>query len=145
MQFENKNLDVITASIAAFYKLTTCDGLAITTLCGQPAKPGDKIVIYFTGGGLATPNGDPSGKPVPTGVVVPINGSVLYKTVQTCQLMIGGIAAPVSFCGIAPGTQTEYQLNATIPTTVQPGNAVTAILTIGNSTDTVTIAVQSAN
>ena len=40
-------------------------------------------MIYFTGGGLATPNGTPSGSPVPSGSVAPADGSTLYETVQT--------------------------------------------------------------
>jgi uncharacterized protein (TIGR03437 family) len=131
------------SSLAPSYNLGACTGLPAGSPCGQPAKPGDNIVIYLTGGGLATPNGDPNGKPVPTGSVAPVDGSVIYKTVLTPALTIGGIAAPVGFSGIAPGTASEYQINTTIPTGVQPGDDVPIVITMGSSTDTITIAIKA--
>jgi uncharacterized protein (TIGR03437 family) len=133
---------VMPASTAAIYGFPACTGLAPAAACGQPAPTGTNIVIYFTGGGLATPNGAPSGQPVPTGTVAPADGSVIYETVQTPSVTIGGISAPVLFSGIAPGTAAEYQINTTIPAGVQPGDSVPVVVTFGNSSDTVTIAVQ---
>jgi uncharacterized protein (TIGR03437 family) len=133
---------VMPASTAASYGFATCT-TPVTATCAQPAKPGDNIVIYFMGGGLATPNGDPAGQPVPTGSVAPANGNPLYKTIQTPTLTIGGIAAPVQFSGIAPGTAAEYQLNTQIPLGVQPGDSVQVMLTFANSSDSVTIAVRA--
>jgi len=52
------------------------------------------------------------------------------------------VSAPVLFSGIAPGTAAEYQINTTIPTGVQPGDSVPVVVTFGNTSDTVTIAVQ---
>jgi uncharacterized protein (TIGR03437 family) len=57
--------------------------------------------------------------------------------------MIGGIAAQVGFSGIAPGTAAEYQLNTTIPAGVQPGESVPVVIAMGDSSDTVTIAIQA--
>jgi len=131
------------AALAAEYNLPACTGLSLATPCGQPASPGDSIVIYFTGGGLATPNGDPNGIPVATGSVAPADGSVEYKTVQTPTLTIGGLPVTVGFSGIAPGTASEYQINTTIPTGVTPGDAVPVVVTFGNSSDTFTIAVKA--
>lgn len=42
---------------------------AATAVCGQPASSGDAILIFLTGEGKATPNGDPAGQTVPTGMV----------------------------------------------------------------------------
>jgi uncharacterized protein (TIGR03437 family) len=53
---------------------------------------------------------------------------------------IGGLSAPVA-AAIAPGTGSEYQINTTIPAGVQAGDKVPVVVTIGNSSDTVTIAV----
>jgi len=132
------------ASLAPSYDLPTpCTGLSLGTPCGQPAHPGDEIVIYFTGGGLATPNGSASGQPVPTGSVAPADGSVVYDTVQTPLVTIGGLPANVAFSGIAPGTAAEYQLNVTIPMGVNIGNDVPVVITMGSSSDTVTIAIQN--
>jgi uncharacterized protein (TIGR03437 family) len=135
---------VMPASTADLYQLSSCDGLSNTDSCGQPAHVGDNISIYFTGGGLATPNGNPNGNPVPTGTLSPTGGSVLYQTVQMPTVKIGGLSAPVlgGAAAIAPGTGSEYQLNATIPAGVQPGDSVPVVITFGSSSDTVTISVQ---
>ena len=142
-QIANTTWDVLAASTAAFYNFPPCTGLPAVAACAQPAKPGDNIVLYFTGGGLATPNGNPSGQPIPTGSVAPVSGSPLYLTVQTPTLTIGGLPAPIQFCGITPGTEALYQLNTQVPAGVTPGDSVPIVLTFANSTDTVTIAVQS--
>jgi uncharacterized protein (TIGR03437 family) len=133
---------VVPAATATAYGLTSCTGLQPVNSCGQPAAAGSNIVIYLTGGGLATPNGNPSGQPVPTGSIAPANGSTIYDTVQTPTVTIGGISAPVAFSGIAPGNAAEYQINTTIPMGVQSGNSVPVVVTFGSTSDTVTIAVQ---
>jgi uncharacterized protein (TIGR03437 family) len=93
--------------------------------------------------GKATPNGDPNGKVLPTGSLAPADGSVLYKTVQTPSVTVGGIPADVSFSGIAPGSAGQYQINLTIPAGIQPSDSVPLTVTMPDgSTDTVTIAVQ---
>ena len=133
---------VVPASTAAAYGLTACTGLPLANICGQPAPRGSNIVLYLTGGGLATPNGTPSGAPVASGSVAPLNGSTIYDTVQTPAVTIGGLSAPILFSGVAPGTAAEYQINTTIPMTVTPGDSVPVVVTYGNTSDTVTIAVQ---
>lgn len=131
------------ASLATAYKLPSCSGLPVSVPCGQPAKPGDHIVIYLTGGGLATANADPNGKPVATGSAAPLDGSVIYRTVLKPTITIAGMPAVVDFSGIAPGTGSEYQINTTIPLGVQTSDAVPVAITMSNSTDTVTIAVKA--
>ena len=131
------------ASLAPSYNLGPCTGLPAGSPCGQPAKPSDNIVIYLTGGGLATPGGVAGGKPVPTGSIAPADGSVIYQTVATPTVTIGGLPAIVSFSGIAPGTASEYQINTTIPAGVPTGDDIPIVITMGASTDTVTLAVQT--
>ena len=131
------------SSLASAYGLPACTGLPATSLCGQPAAPGDNIVIYLTGGGLATPNGSASGTPVPTGSVAPADGSVIYETVLTPTITIGGLPATVAFSGIAPGTGSEYQINTTIPTGVTTSDTVPVMITMGGNTDIVTISVKA--
>jgi len=139
----NKAWTILPSATAAAYKFAACPAASAVTACAGPAHPGDAIVIYFTGGGKATPNGDPNGQPVATGSVAPADGSVVYKTVATPALKIGGLDAPILFSGIAPGTAAEYQINTTVPLGVTPSDDVAVVLTIGNSSDTVTIAVQN--
>ncbi|MBZ5606161.1 MAG: hypothetical protein LAO79_28035, partial [Acidobacteriia bacterium] len=134
---------VLPAAVATEYKFAPCPAASPATACAGPAHPGDSIVIYFTGGGKATPNGDANGKPVATGSVAPADGSVVYQTVIKPTLKIGGLDAPVQFSGIAPGTAAEYQINTTIPAGVALGDDVPVVLTFGNSSDTVTIAIQA--
>ena len=113
--------DVMPASVATFYGLPACTGLSASTLCGQPAKAGQNIVGYWTGGGPTTPS-------LPAGQVAPANGSTLYQTLQTPLVTIGGIPAAVAFSGIAPGTAGEYQLNLTIPAGSAAGDRVPLVV-----------------
>ena len=70
---------VMPASLAAAIGFPNCDGAAALTVCGQPAASGDSIVIFLTGEGKATPDGDPAGQPVPTGSVAPLAARRLYR------------------------------------------------------------------
>ena len=133
---------VMPASMAAALGLPACTGLPAAALCGQPASVGDAIQIYFTGGGKATPNGDPTKSPLATGSVAPLDGSVIYNTVQTPTLTIGGVSAQVLFSGIAPGNAGLYQVNAVIPAGIASGDNVPMVLTLGATSDTATIAIR---
>jgi len=133
---------VMPVSMAKALGLPACTGLPASALCGQPASVGDAIQIYFTGGGKATPNGDPTKSPLASGSIAPADGSVIYKTVQTPTLTIGGIPAQVLFSGIAPGNAGLYQVNAVIPAGVASGDDVPIVLTFGATSDTATIAVK---
>jgi uncharacterized protein (TIGR03437 family) len=140
--FANSVWRVMPASMAMAIGFPSCAGAAATTVCGQPAATGDAILIFLTGLGLATPNGDPSGQPVATGSVAPASGTPLYRTVQTPTVTIGGIPATVAFSGITPGNAGLYQINVTIPDGVPAGDNVPVLVTMpSGSADTVTIAV----
>ena len=112
-------------------------------VCGQPASRGDILEIYVTGLGKATPDGDPRGDTLTTGMTAPADGHVLYRTVATPVVMIGDVAADVMFSGIAPGTAGTYQLNVTIPSAAPLGDdIVIRILMPGGATDSATIAIK---
>jgi uncharacterized protein (TIGR03437 family) len=138
----NTRWDVMPASMAKALGLPACTGLPATAVCGQPAAVGDAIQIYFTGGGKATPGGDPSKPVLATGSVAPIDGSVIYNTVLTPTLTIGGVKAQILFSGIAPGNAGLYQVNTVIPVGVASGDDVPMVLTFGATSDTATIAVK---
>lgn len=89
--------DVMPSSIASTYNLPACAGLSASSLCGQPAKPGDNISVFWTGGGPTSPT-------LPTGQVAPTDGSTRYRTTQMPAVTIGGLPATVAFSGIVPGT-----------------------------------------
>ena len=142
--FANTVWRVMPASMAAAIGFPNCDGATPVTVCGQPAAPGDAVLIFFTGGGKATPNGDPAGQPVPTGSVAPVSGTPLYRTVQTPTVTVGTLPATAVFSGITPGNAGLYQINLTIPDGVQPADDVPVVVTMPNgSTDTVTIGIRA--
>ncbi len=111
------------------------------TLCGQPAAPGDYLVLYTTGLGKATPNGDPNGASLKTGDTPPADASVLYKTVATPTVTVGGLPATVVFSGIAPGFPGLYQINFQVPTGVTGDDVPVAVSIAGSPADTRTIAI----
>lgn len=140
--FTNTAWKVMPLSMAAALGFPLCSAVTTASVCGKPAQAGDQIEIYLTGLGKATPNGDPNGRELPTGSLAPTDGSVLYKTVETPVVKIGGVQAVVSFSGIAPGNAGQYQINVQVPSGVQPGDDVTLTVTMPDgSTDTVTIAI----
>jgi uncharacterized protein (TIGR03437 family) len=142
--FTNTAWKVMPLSMATALGFPSCASVTTASICGKPAKVGDQIEIYLTGLGTATPNGDPNGKVLPTGSLAPTDGSVLYKTVETPVVKIGGVPAVVEFSGIAPGNAGQYQINVQVPSGVQPGDNVTLQVTMPDgSTDTVTIAITS--
>jgi uncharacterized protein (TIGR03437 family) len=112
--------------------------------CGRPAAPGDMITLYATGLGVATPNGDPAGQPLPTGQLAPTDGSVTYSTVAAPVVAIGGAPAQVSSSVIAPGLAGIYQINLQIPASAPAGDDVPITLSIaGSTTDSATISIQN--
>jgi uncharacterized protein (TIGR03437 family) len=119
-----------------------CTAANPTAYCGQPASAGDTIVLYATGLGIATPNGDPAGQPLLTGQAAPADGSVIYNSVATPVVTIGGAPAALSSSAIAPGFAGLYQINVQIPASAPTGDDVPITLSVaGSSTDTATIAI----
>jgi uncharacterized protein (TIGR03437 family) len=113
-----------------------------STACGQPATIGDYLVLYATGLGLATPNGNPDWTPLATGSVAPADGSVLYETPTTPTVTVGGISANVLFSGVVPGTAGEYEIVIQVPSGVTFGDAIPIEATILGASDTATISIQ---
>ena len=132
-------------SMAAALKIPgNCAGANINPLsiCGQPASAGDFLVLYTTGLGKATPDGGPNGTPLRTGEVPPANGSVLYKTVETPSVTLGGVPASVVFSGLAPGFPGLNQVDFQVPAGIS-GDDVLVLLAIGGKSDSRTIAIRS--
>jgi len=100
----------------------------------RPAARGEFISIFCTGLGPVA-NQPASGAPA--------LANPLSTTRTSPVVTIGGVPAPVVFSGLAPGFVGLYQVNAQVPITSSTGNAVPAVLTIGNiASNGVTIAVQ---
>ena len=81
------------------------------------ARLGQTLQIFATGLGLVD-------QPTGTGSPSPPSSTVLNPV----RVRIGGIDAPVSFQGLAPGFVGLYQINVLLPGIVQPGNEVTVVL-----------------
>ncbi|MDE3166847.1 MAG: hypothetical protein KGN36_13660 [Acidobacteriota bacterium] len=102
----------------------------------RPAKPGEYLSIYCTG------LGDVSNRPV-LGAASP--SDPLSQTLTPPAVTIGGVNAPVTFSGLAPGFVGLYQINVQVPDGIAPGGAVPLTVTIGGvASNTATIAVGPA-
>lgn len=100
----------------------------------RPANRGESVTIYATGLG-------PVSSPPPTGV--PASSNPLARTTSTPVVTLGGVIAPVSFAGLAPGFFGLYQINVQVPQSVAPGDAVPLVVSLGGaSSNAVTIAVR---
>ena len=112
---------------------------------GGFAAPGDLLVLYATGLGKTTPNGDANGPVLPTGAIPPTDGSVLYHTVVKPTVTIGGIPALIAYAGLAPGFPGLYQLNIQVPDGVAFGDDIPMVVSLpgGEKDNTVTLAVQA--
>ena len=83
----------------------------------NPARLGQPLQIFATGLGLVDQS-------TGTGSASPPSSTVLNPV----RVRIGGIDAPVSFQGLAPGLVGLYQINVFLPGIVQPGDEVTVVL-----------------
>jgi len=111
--------------------------IANTAIFAAPARPamrGEYLTIYCSG------LGDVSPRPA-TGAPAPI--SPLSNTVVSPYVTIGGVIAPLSFSGLAPGFVGLYQVNVQVPNAAPSGGQVPVGISIGGvSSNVVTIAVQ---
>jgi uncharacterized protein (TIGR03437 family) len=100
----------------------------------HPAMRGSNIEVFATGLG-AVINAPPAGSPAPA--------SPLATTVKTVTATVGGVSAPVTFSGLAPGFIGLYQVNVTVPASAPVGDAIPVTLIMDSAmSNTVTIAVQ---
>ena len=144
-QFNNTVWLAMPASMATALKLPgNCSNSTISplSLCGQPATIGDYLVLYATGLGITTPNGDPNGKPLATGVAPPADGSVLYETPTTPTVTIGGIPVNVLYSGLPPGFIGLYQIVFQVPSGVSSGDDVPVTITMLGNSDRATVSIQ---
>jgi uncharacterized protein (TIGR03437 family) len=99
----------------------------------RPVRRGEFVSIFCIGLG---PVDDP-----------PLSGAPalaerLARTRHPVQTTMGGVAATVSYSGLAPGFVGLYQVNAQVPETVSAGPAVPVVLEVlGARSNSVTIAV----
>jgi uncharacterized protein (TIGR03437 family) len=111
---------------------------AIPGAATRPAKIGETIQLLVTGLGLTSPVGVTGDDSFDTG-----GNFVRRDTVTPARVRIGGVDATVVFSGLSPQFVGVYQINATIPAGVTPGDALPLVVEIGGrvSRDDVTMAV----
>ncbi len=83
------------------------------------ARRGDIIVIFCAGLGAVNP-------PVETGVRV----TGRHDTMEPVSVVIGGVSTEVLFGGLAPEFAGLYQVNARVPASATPGDAVPLFLSM---------------
>ena len=99
------------------------------------AKVGDTLVMYCSGlGGVDSAVTDGGSSP----------SDRLVRTVNPVTVTIGGVNAPVSFSGLAPGFAVGlYQVNVVVPAGVAAGSRVPLTVNIaGQTSPPVTIVVR---
>jgi uncharacterized protein (TIGR03437 family) len=101
-----------------------------TANTGNPAKPGETVLIYCTGlGAVSSPPADGAAG----------NGQ---PTVAMPSVMIGEVKAMVSFSGLAPGFVGLYQVNAEVPASLKAGNQPVVVEVGSASSNSVLLPVQ---
>ncbi len=101
----------------------------------SPAHAGDYILIFATGLGMVT-------KQPATGAVA-LAAPLLSNLIVYPSATIGGVSAPVSFAGLAPGYIGLYQVNVQVPQGVAAGDTVPVVLSFGATvSNSVTISVR---
>jgi uncharacterized protein (TIGR03437 family) len=99
----------------------------------NPAARGSVVQIFATGQG-AVSNTPSDGAAAPS--------SPTANTPTNPVVAIGGLPAVVQFSGLAPAFVGLWQVNATVPTGVTPGAAVTLTISLNGLSNTVTIGVK---
>jgi uncharacterized protein (TIGR03437 family) len=92
----------------------------------RPASQGEYLSIFCTGLGGVT-HQPATGAPAASDTVSVTDG-------DSVSVSIGGVSAPVSFSGLAPGFLGLYQVNAQVPPTAPTGPAVSLTISVGTKT-----------
>jgi minor extracellular serine protease Vpr len=99
---------------------------------GAPVQRGQAVQLYANGLG-AVNNQPASGVPA---------AAKTSTTKNAPTVTIGGISAPVSFSGLAPGTPALYEVDVTVPAGLSAAGSYPVVLTINGKTATSNIQVK---
>ena len=115
---------VVATAAPGIFAVANSDGTLNST--SNPAKAGDFITIYGTGGGVTNPLGI-------TGGLWPITASLATLTLPV-SVSIGGTNAIVLYAGSAPTLESGYfVINVSLPSGPQASSAVNLVVTVGDS------------
>jgi uncharacterized protein (TIGR03437 family) len=124
---------VVATAAPGIYAVANSDGTVNSP--SHPAKAGDSITIYGTGGGVTKPLGI-------TGGSWSITGSLPALTLPV-SVSIGGTNATVLYAGSAPTLESGYfQINVALPSGLQASTAVNLVVTVGGSSVAVPISIR---
>ena len=115
----NVPMDVLSSAVGLFTaqsngagQVLAVNGDGTVNSISNPAAPGSYVSLYATGLGAVTPPVD-AGIPAPSTPLSTITGNI--------AVIVGGLSAPVTFAGLAPGFTGLYQINIQLPSTLGPG------------------------
>jgi uncharacterized protein (TIGR03437 family) len=111
------------SGIVAAIDATTYAANPTAISASNPAHAGDVVELY--GNGLGPVNNQPASGASST-------GNPLSSTKSPCTVTVGGLNAPVGYCGLA-GYPAEYQINITVPSGLAAGNQPVVLSTGGVS------------
>ena len=115
---------VVAKAAPGIFAVTDSDGTVNSA--SHPAKAGDSITIYGTGGGVTNPLGI-------TGGLWPV-GASLPTLALPVSVTIGGTNAMVLYAGSAPTLESGYfQVNVALPSGLQPSPVVCLGVAVGGS------------
>jgi minor extracellular serine protease Vpr len=100
---------------------------------GNPAQPGQYIVVYANGLGAVN-------QPPPSGEATP--AQPLASTLVAPTVTIGGVAAQVLFSGLTPGSIGLYQIDVVVPANAPSGMQTLAVAQNGVSSQPANLPVQ---
>jgi uncharacterized protein (TIGR03437 family) len=114
----------MTPTLPGIFYINNSDGTRNSPT--NPAKPGDYISIYGTGGGQASPSGV-------TGEAWPQSTQLTLLTAST-SVTIADKNAQVAYAGASPlNSSGFFQINAVLPTDLQSSSNAVLSLTIGTA------------
>ncbi len=97
---------------------------------GNPAKPGEVIVVYVTG--LGTVDGSVAdGVPAPAAAAASSSCLILQAWIGGTPASGNAIYSNISYAGITPGSVGLYQLNIQVPSSIPSGNTSLYVDTSG--------------
>ena len=102
---------------------------------GTPAVEGTTVTAYLTGSG-------PVDTPQTDGQAASSTALVWANPRTNCTATIGGIAATVTFCGLAPTWVGLVQVNLTTPTGMTPGSYPLIVTIAGQASNSANISVK---
>ena len=99
----------------------------------NPLHAGDTVIIYLTGMGATNPA-------VAVGTQTPVD--LLTSVTQAPAVTVGSANLSVLYAGLAPGYISGlYQINATVPGGVTPGDSVPLVISQGGGSTTLSVRV----